>query len=413
MKNLGIFENIGRLPGGGRAGRPLLAVAVVALMLSLVAFVGRQGSGTADSSGIAAGTPTPSLSALVASPATRTPAVTPAPTATKAGEDVPQEANPQPVEESGEAANVPVAHKVQAGETLSEIAERYGISPDTIIWANNGVDDPDFLNEGQELVIPPMSGIMHTVLDGDTLLDVAMMYGSEVESIAEANDLPDPFMIAIGQRLVVPGGVPPEPEEPEPEALLVAMAEPARADTADLSSRGEREEPAPAAAVSEVVPVPGLSEEHAAFIAQLIGPAQRSQLETGVPASVTIAQAIWEADWGRSGLARRANNYFGIKGRPNPGPAGVIWLDTWEHVNGRNVTVKEPFKVYNSLLESVLDHGVFIANSARYAKAMANADDPRLFIQLVHQAGYATDPAYTDKIVRLMDRYDLYVYDVY
>jgi flagellar protein FlgJ len=58
-----------------------------------------------------------------------------------------------------------------------------------------------------------------------------------------------------------------------------------------------------------------------------------------------------------------------------------------------------------------LDHGVFLQSNARYVEAMKNRHDPRLFIRLVHEAGYATDPAYADKIIRLMDRYNLYVYD--
>lgn len=317
---------------------------------------------------------------------------------------------------AGEAASrrpaEAITHVVREGETLSEIAEAYGISPDSIKWANAGVDDPNFLRVGQTLVVPPISGILHTVLEGDTLLDVATLYDVEVEEIAEANALAEPYMLAIGQLLVVPGGKPPAPAEPATQ--LMAMVAPLHAET---SARGGREAmptptPAPAATPAPpVVRIAGLSEANAAFIAKLVGPAQRSMRETGVPASVTIAQAIWEADWGRSGLAIKANNYFGIKGRPKPGPAGVIWLDTWEHVNGRNITVKEPFKVYNNLLESVLDHGVFISANPRYAEAMKNRHDPKTFIRLVHKAGYATDPAYTDKIVNLMDRYNLYVFD--
>ncbi|MHB1132753.1 MAG: glucosaminidase domain-containing protein [Chloroflexota bacterium] len=314
-------------------------------------------------------------------------------------------------------AKSPINHVVSEGETLSDIADHYGISPDSIVWANDGVDDPHFLSVGQKLVVPPQSGILHTVFDGDTLLDVAEMYDVEMEEVAAANELREPYALALGQLLIVPGGRPPEPVEQEPKVL--AMAVPERADTSSRGAESPAAKPAPAPApkpaakpVATVVPVAGLSAENAAFIALLVGPAQQSQRETGVPASVTIAQAIWEADWGRSGLAKRAHNYFGIKGRPNPGPAGVIWLETWEVINGRTITVREPFKVYNNLLESVLDHGRFIANNSRYAEAMKNRHDPKTFIRLVHRAGYATDPAYTDKIVRLLDRYNLYVYDL-
>jgi flagellum-specific peptidoglycan hydrolase FlgJ len=317
------------------------------------------------------------------------------------------EATPEP-DTRGPAETI--TYVVQDGDTLSEIADAYGISPDSIKWANNGVDDPDFLSVGQELIIPPMSGILHTVLEGDTLLEVAELYAAEAEEIVAVNALQDPFLIAVGDLLIVPGGKPPEPEEPR---TLLAMAVPERMETASRSSREVEPAPAPkpAPAPAPAPRIAGLSAASAAFLESLIEPAQQSMRETGVPASVTIAQAIWEADWGRSGLAIKAHNYFGIKGRPNPGPAGVIWLTTWEHVNGRNVTVKEPFKVYNNLWESVMDHGVFIAKQSRYAEAMKYRHDPKTFIRLVHRAGYATDPAYTDKIVNLMERYNLYVYD--
>lgn len=315
----------------------------------------------------------------------------------------PSPASAEPVSRPAEV----IHHVVAQGDTLSGIADRYGVSPESIKWANDGVDNPDFLSLGQKLIVPPMSGILHTVLEGDTLLAVAELYQAKLDAIVAANAMQAPYMIAIGDMLIVPGGKPPQPQAPP--AQVLAMAQPARAET---SSRGARETAVPAPTPLPQTPrVAGLSEANAAFIAKLVGPAQQSMRETGVPASVTIAQAIWEADWGRSGLAIKANNYFGIKGRPNPGPAGVIWLDTWEHVNGRNVTVKEPFKVYNSMLESILDHGLFISRNSRYAEAMKYRDDPKTFIRLVHKAGYATDPAYTDKIVNLMERYNLYAYD--
>jgi flagellum-specific peptidoglycan hydrolase FlgJ len=338
-------------------------------------------------------TPRPAVEAAVSLVATPVPQETPVvPEATAEPEP------PRPAET--------ITYVVQDGDTLSEIADEYGISPESIKWANNGVDDPDFLSVGQKLIIPPLSGILHTVVEGDTLLEVAELYQAESEEIVAVNALQDPFLIAVGDLLIVPGGKPPEPEEPQ---TLLAMAVPERVETAARSSRVA--EPAPAPAPAPAPRIAGLSAANSAFLNSLVEPAQQSMRETGVPASVTIAQAIWEADWGRSGLAIKANNYFGIKGRPNPGPAGVIWLTTWEHVNGRNVTVKEPFKVYNSLWESVMDHGVFIAKQSRYAEAMKYRHDPKTFIRLVHRAGYATDPAYTDKIVNLMERYNLYVYD--
>jgi hypothetical protein len=140
--------------------------------------------------------------------------------------------------------------------------------------------------------------------------------------------------------------------------------------------------------------------------------AQRSYRSTGVPASVTIAQAILESDWGRSRLARQGNNLFGIKALGSTsGPAGVVTLATWEHVGGSDVVVQAPFKAYFTLEQSIDDHGAFFTRNRRYAAALAVASDARAFAQAIQDAGYATDPNYASKLVVLMDRYGLYRFD--
>jgi flagellum-specific peptidoglycan hydrolase FlgJ len=148
------------------------------------------------------------------------------------------------------------------------------------------------------------------------------------------------------------------------------------------------------------------------FIASAVEPAQRSQAATGVPASVTIAQAILESDWGKSGLAVRGQNYFGIKASKGPGPAGIITMNTWEVMNGKNVTVSAGFRKYNNMEESFTDHGRFLADGARYAKAMSVKHDARAFARAIHAAGYATDPAYSTKLINIMQKYDLFEFDL-
>jgi len=149
----------------------------------------------------------------------------------------------------------------------------------------------------------------------------------------------------------------------------------------------------------------------AAFIETAASAAQTSQLATGVPASVTIAQAILESDWGRATIDG-ANNYFGIKATSGPGPAGVVWAQTEEFVGGAWQTVQAPFRAYHSMAESFLDHGRFLAESQRYARAFDFKDDARTFAQMIQQAGYATDPSYAQKLIGLMDKYDLYRFDL-
>lgn len=148
------------------------------------------------------------------------------------------------------------------------------------------------------------------------------------------------------------------------------------------------------------------------FIAAVGAAARRSQKTTGVPASVSVAQAILESDWGRSRLARQGNNLFGIKALgDNTGPAGVVTLATWEHVDGRDVVVQAPFKAYFTLEQSIDDHGQFFVRNRRYAQALAAAGDPKAFAEAIQDAGYATDPSYAAKLIGLMDRYDLYRFD--
>jgi flagellum-specific peptidoglycan hydrolase FlgJ len=140
--------------------------------------------------------------------------------------------------------------------------------------------------------------------------------------------------------------------------------------------------------------------------------AQRSRLATGVPASVTVAQAILESDWGRSRLTRLGNNLFGIKALGNiAGPAGVVTLATWEHLDGGDVVVQAPFKAYFTLEQSIDDHGTFFTRNKRYAQALAVASDARAFARAIQDAGYATDPSYASKLIALMDRYNLYRFD--
>ncbi len=147
------------------------------------------------------------------------------------------------------------------------------------------------------------------------------------------------------------------------------------------------------------------------FIAAVVPAAQDSQRETHVPAAVTIAQAILESEWGRSGLSQQGQNYFGIKAASGPGPAGVINMNTWEVIGGSNVTINDGFKAYHNLYESVMDHGRFLAENPRYAAAFQTTD-PKVFAQRMHQAGYATDPGYTSKVNSLIDTYNLTQYDV-
>lgn len=193
----------------------------------------------------------------------------------------------------------------------------------------------------------------------------------------------------------------PEPSPPTPTPT------PEQDDRAVLAARSDaRDEASPTPAPTR----PLTFEEQ--FIAQAAEAAQSSQRETGVPASVTIAQAILESDWGRSKLSLDGKNYFGIKATVKEGNAGVVWIDTREVINGQSVTVREPFRAYQSMADSFVDHGRFFLENARYAQAMKVANDPIAFAREIQRAGYATDPGYSDKLIALMNKFNLQQYDL-
>lgn len=104
-----------------------------------------------------------------------------------------------------------IEYEVQAGDTVSSIADKFGISTDTIKWAND-LSSVHTIKPGEKLKVLPVSGIAHTVKSGDTLESVAKKYSAEQQPILDYpfNDVPDDFKLKIGQVLIVPDGTPPQ-----------------------------------------------------------------------------------------------------------------------------------------------------------------------------------------------------------
>jgi len=103
----------------------------------------------------------------------------------------------------------PITYTVQPGDNASGIADKFGISVETILWNNGKLEvNPDYLDLGDVLTILPVSGVYHTVVEGDTLEGIAEQYKANVEDIIayEGNYLEEPYGIEVGQKLIVPGG---------------------------------------------------------------------------------------------------------------------------------------------------------------------------------------------------------------
>lgn len=106
--------------------------------------------------------------------------------------------------------NKAVEYTVQPGDTISFIASDYGVSVNSILWANN-IKDNTVLAPGQIIKIPPISGVVYTVQPGDTLLAVAKKYSAEESRILAFNDLKDAFAWRAGDVIIIPDGTVPAP----------------------------------------------------------------------------------------------------------------------------------------------------------------------------------------------------------
>lgn len=114
---------------------------------------------------------------------------------------------------SGAAVDVPgtaspdqiSVYVIRPGDTLSEIANMFGVSVNTIVWANNLSGATD-VHPGDTLVILPVSGVERTVVKGDTLKSIAKKYGADANEIAQYNGLDSSAALAIGSTIIIPGG---------------------------------------------------------------------------------------------------------------------------------------------------------------------------------------------------------------
>lgn len=101
--------------------------------------------------------------------------------------------------------NQVVEYTVQPGDTLSQVANDFGISVNSLIWANN-LKDSDYLSLGQELKIPPVSGVIHVVKSGDSIQSIAKKYSVSEEKIIEFNGLPKDGSLKLSEEIIVPDG---------------------------------------------------------------------------------------------------------------------------------------------------------------------------------------------------------------
>lgn len=132
-----------------------------------------------------------------------------------------------------------VDYTVQAGETVSQIAERFSLRVDTILWANGLDSEKTTIKEGQVLKIPPVDGVIHKVKKGETVYSIAKKYEANPQGMVDypfnifTND--ETFDLAIGQVLMVPDGVMPKVKPVVPTTYLAQVMTP---DAGSVSAAG-------------------------------------------------------------------------------------------------------------------------------------------------------------------------------
>lgn len=130
--------------------------------------------------------------------------------------------------------------------------------------------------------------------------------------------------------------------------------------------------------------------------------AMQEMARTGIPASITLAQACLESDNGNSRLARDAKNHFGIKCHDWTGRK--IYHDDDEN--------DECFRKYKSEVESFIDHSEFLTSKSRYEELFQlKPDDYKAWARGLKRAGYATNSKYADLLIKIIEDNELYRYD--
>ena len=145
------------------------------------------------------------------------------------------------------------------------------------------------------------------------------------------------------------------------------------------------------------------NEKITAYIEQFSSIAQEEMFIYGIPASITIAQGILESGMGYGRLAMEGNNHFGIK-------CHIGW-------DGKSIyhdddEKGECFRVYNNPATSYRDHSLFLTNRERYTFLFDfKMNNYKAWAKGLKKAGYATDPKYSDKLISLIERFELNRFD--
>ena len=236
--------------------------------------------------------------------------------------------------------------------------------------------------------------------------------------LAKVDSARDDTSLINQRRLSLPGkltdrllaGIVPATGSPEAQTLaqndwIPAKAFAAPADTA-LSLNGSDAITGRRLAQPPLAPGKAAFASKDEFIAAMLPMAEQAAQKIGVDPRYLVAQAALETGWGKSMIRHRdgsnSHNLFGIKATAS-WKGKVAEVTTTEYIGGvaRKVTAK--FRAYDSYEEAFKDHARLLSQSPRYSQAMAQTDSVRGYAQGLQRGGYATDPAYADKLTQVIN----------
>lgn len=163
------------------------------------------------------------------------------------------------------------------------------------------------------------------------------------------------------------------------------------------------------AAIKNISAFKPLSDDTSAesFQKKMAQHAEAASRATGIPAHLMLGQAALESGWGKRELkgtdGTLSNNLFGIKATGNWN-GKVVEAVTSEYVNGIKQKRIEKFRAYDSYADSFKDFANMMRNNTRYENVMANLDNVQAYAKAMQKAGYATDPAYADKLTQVIKK---------
>lgn len=138
-------------------------------------------------------------------------------------------------------------------------------------------------------------------------------------------------------------------------------------------------------------------------IARILEPKDSNNMP---PKSIIIAQSILESSWGESELSQESSNYFGIKGEYQ---GSYVLVPTQEYIDGQWIHIEDKFRKYPDLSASIDDY-LELMKKERYLDVL-HAPDYKSAANALVNGGYATDPSYSDKLINIIESYDLHLYD--